>query len=415
MVPGVSSIGLDPSNHYSYFTINFLSGYQRGTYWLEISGLSSATVEQANGIQIAGLTNLVGVDFYRDLSLREKIKAENSGVVPVLRGIQISGLMNYVRGYSSGAQLSLGMNISKKTMTGAQIGGVLNYSTNLLTGVQLGILGNLSVGSTLGVQAALYNRTYEEMSGIQLGAINLSKKIQGKNSIKGDYATGIQFGLINYCRTMNGYQIGLINLSGSNQGTQIGLINIFRPARKKGRLDGTPIGLLNFSGAVSVEAFIDETFQMNFALSTGLIKNSGLLPASKIIYIMNQVMFRQSHFSKHEYRAYGWNWQKQYYNYSPDIRNEFYFVSYGGGVSYVDFSGVDHNTNVLTEIGFTFGSRIFLKNRSFYPYITLDVNYFYSHNGQTLGPKKFMLPFGSEEGQKRHELWPGIIIGLKLK
>ncbi len=414
-MPGVSSIGLDPSNNYSYITVNILTGNQGGTYWLELSGLSSAILEQANGIQIAGLTNLVGVNYYQGLTLKEIIKAEKSGDFPELKGIQISGLMNYVRGYATGAQLSLGMNISKKTMTGAQIGGVLNYSTSLLTGVQLGILGNLSDGSTLGVQAALYNRTYEEMSGIQFGAVNMSKKIQGKNSIKGYYETGIQFGLINYSRIMNGYQIGLINLSGSNQGTQIGIINIFKPARKKGKLDGTPIGLLNFNGVASLEAFVDETFMMNYSLTTGTIKNAGLLPANKIIYIMNQLMFRQSHFSKHEYRAYGWNLQKQYYNYAPDITNEFYFIGFGGGVSYVDFSGIDRNTNLLTEIGFSFGSRIFLKNRSFYPYITLDVNYFYSNNGQTLGPDKLMLSFGGTEGRKKHELWPGISIGLKIK
>lgn len=414
-MPGVSSIGLDPLNNYSYITINLLTGNQRGTYWLELSGLSSSILEQANGIQIAGLTNMVGVNYYQGLTPREKTKAENSGVVPLLKGIQISGLMNYVRGHATGAQLSLGFNISKEMMTGVQIGGLLNSSSKLMTGVQLGLLSNLSKGSTLGVQTALYNRTYDELSGIQFGAVNLSKKIQGKNSIEGEYSTGIQFGLVNYSRIMNGYQIGLINLSGSNQGTQIGIINIYKSPHKKGRLDGTPIGLLNFGNSVSLEAFADETFQMNFALSSGNIKNVGLLPASKIIYIMNQIMFRQSHFSKHEYRAYGWNWQKQYYRYAPDITNELYFVSVGGGVSYVDFSGVDKNTNLLTEIGFSFGSRIIPKNRSVYLYGTLDANYFYSNNGQTLGPEKLMLSFGSTDGGRRHEIWPGLIIGLKLK
>jgi hypothetical protein len=299
--------------------LNILSGYQRGTYWFELSGLSSATIEQANGIQIAGLTNLVGIDYYRGLTPKEIIKAENSGAVPILNGIQISGLMNYVRGYSTGGQISLGMNISKESMTGAQIGGLFNYSKRLLTGVQLSIVGNVSNGSTIGVQGALYNRTTKELSSIQFGAVNLAKNIEGKNSVIETEATGIQFGLINYSKIMNGFQVGLINLSGSNQGTQIGLINIYRPARKKGKLDGTPFGLLNFGSNVSLETFIDETFQMNFSLSTGNMKNSGLLPTSKIKYIMNQLIYRQSHVSKNEYRAYGWNWQKQYYNYSPDI------------------------------------------------------------------------------------------------
>lgn len=415
LVPGLSSVGLDPSNNNSYFTLNVLSGYQRGTYWFELSGLSSTTIAQANGIQIAGLANLVGIDYYQGLTPKEIIKAENSGDFPVLKGIQISGLMNYVRGYSTGGQISLGMNISKDAMTGAQIGGLLNYSYRLLTGVQLGIVGNVSKGSTLGVQAALYNRTTKELSGIQFGGINLAHNIEGKNSIMETEATGIQFGLVNYSKIMNGFQIGLINLSGYNQGTQIGLINIYKPARKKGKLDGTPIGLLNFGSSLSLEAFIDETFLMNFSLSTGNMKNSGLLPTSKIKYIMNQIMFRQSHISKNEYRAYGWNWQKQYYNFSPDEMNELYFVSIGSGVSYVDFADIGNKTNLLTELGFSIGSRLFPKNRSVYLYATVDANYFYSNNGQSLGHEKLMLSFGSSDDQHRHEIWPGLSIGLKIK
>ena len=82
LVPGLSSVGLDPSNNYSYFTFNILSGYQRGNYWLGISGLSSTNIEQANGLQIAGLVNMVGVDYYQGLSPKEVIKAENSGEPP---------------------------------------------------------------------------------------------------------------------------------------------------------------------------------------------------------------------------------------------------------------------------------------------------------------------------------------------
>lgn len=414
LVPGLGTSGLDPSNNYSNITLNLLSGYQRGNFWFEISGLSSTTIEQTNGIQLSGLFNLVGVDYYQGLSPKELIKAEKEGYFPFLNGIQIAGLMNYVRGYSTGAQLSLGMNISKEAMTGAQIGGIFNYSKILLTGAQISILSNLSKGSTIGFQMAIYNRTSFELSGIQIGVANLSGSIEGKNSLMETESTGIQLGLINHSKIMNGFQVGLVNLSGQNQGTQFGLINIFRPARKKGRLDGTPIGLLNIGGALSLEAFIDETFLMNFALSTGNMKNAGMLPENKIKYIMNQLLFRQSRFSKSEYRAYGWGLQKQYFNYSPDIMNAFYFVSFGWTLSYVDFINIDNNFNVLTELGYSIGSRIIPKNRSVYLYATLDINYFYSNDGQTLGPEKLMIAFNSGDAPIRHELWPGISIGIKI-
>ena len=414
LIPGVSTIGLDPANNYSNFTFNVLSGYQRGTYWFELSGLTSATVEQVNGIQVAGIANVVGLNYYEGLSLKDIIKSENSGEVPFANAIQISGLMNFVRGYTTGGQISLGMNISKNMMTGAQISTLLNYSNKLLTGVQLGVIGNVSKGSTNGIQVAFLNTTSEQLSGIQVGGINLTRTIEGKNSLMGDETTGIQIGLINHSKKMNGFQIGIINLSGANQGTQVGLINIYRSARKKGKLDGTPVGLLNFGSNTSLEAFIDETFQMNFALGTGNIKNAGLLPASKVKYIMNNIIYRQSHFTKHEYRGYGWNWQKQVYNFSPDIMNQFYFVSIGGGVSYVDFSNADKKTNLLTELGISAGSRIIPKNRSIYLYATLDANYFYSNDGHTLGPEKFKISLGEDDLLKGHELWLGLSIGLKI-
>jgi hypothetical protein len=358
---------------------------------------------------------MVGVDYYQGLSPKEVIKAESSGEAPFMRGIQISSMINFVRGHATGAQISLGMNISKSYMEGVQIGGLLNYSSKLLSGVQIGLLANISNGSTQGVQLALYNRTREELSGFQFGLTNLAYNIEGKNSIMETQSTGIQIGLVNYSKTMNGFQVGLVNLSGPNQGTQIGLINIYKTPRKKGKLDSTPIGLINIGNSSSIEAFVDETFLMNFSISTGNIKNVGKLPASKVKHIMGQIIYRQSGISDVEYRAYGWNWQKQYYNYSPDIMNEFYFFSIGAGTSYVDFADAGNKANLLTELGFSAGSRLFPKNRSVYLYATIDANYFYSNNGQTLGPDKLTLAFGSSDELQKHQLWPGLCVGLKLK
>ncbi|MEO0331208.1 MAG: hypothetical protein AAF223_05915, partial [Bacteroidota bacterium] len=400
LVPGLSSIGLDPSNHYSYVTFNILSGYQRGNYWFQLSGISSATIEQANGIQIAGLANIVGLDYYRGLSPKAILKAEKEGDTPFLNGIQFSSLMNYVRGRASGGQMALGANIAKKSMTGAQLGGLLNYSGGLLLGVQLGSLVNIAKGSTMGAQIAPYNYTFRELSGFQVGLVNRAKTIEGKNSVQEGASTGVLLGLVNFSGVMNGLQIGLINVSGDNQGTNIGLINVYRTPRKKGKPDSTPFGLLNIGSSASVEAFVDETFLINFSISTGNIKNAGLLPARSLKRIMNQIMYRQSHFSESTYRAYGWNWQKQFYNYAPNITGEFYFVSLGFGTSYVDFAEAEHKTNLLSEIGLTVGSRLFYKNKSTYLFATLDANYFYSNDGQTLAPGNLSRSF-NEAGDRR--------------
>ena len=93
--------------------------------------------------------------------------------------------------------------MSKEAMTGAQISGLFNYSKTLLTGTQISILSNLSNGSTIGYQMAFYNRTSYELSGIQLGAINRSGSIEGKNSLTESESTGIQLGIINHSKIMD--------------------------------------------------------------------------------------------------------------------------------------------------------------------------------------------------------------------
>jgi hypothetical protein len=70
---------------------------------------------------------------------------------------------------------------------------------------------------------------------------------------------------------------------------------------------------------------------------------------------------------------------------------------------------------LLTELGLTFGSRIFPKNRSIYLFATVDANYFYSDDGQTLGPEKLTFPQESNIVRNTHEFWPGISAGVKIK
>jgi hypothetical protein len=94
--------------------------------------------------------------------------------------------------------------------------------------------------------------------------------------------------------------------------------------------------------------------------------------------------------------------------------NAFYFMSFGGTFSYVNFINVDNNFNLLSEIGYSIGSRIIPKNRSVYLYATIDMNYFYSNDGQSLGPDKIMIAFNSNDDLIKHELWPGISIGIKI-
>jgi hypothetical protein len=293
--PGLGTSGLDPANMFSDISLNLFTGYQRGTYILELSGINSINIDRTYGIQISGLANMTGINLYQGVKPKDIKKEIARGHYAELKGFQVSGLLNFVRGDGSGAQISGGANITQDMLTGAQVSGIFNFSSILVTGAQLSLLSNISSGTTLGVQvASILNYTKNQLSGFQIGATNLAETIEGKNSISDDHSTAFQFGLINRARTMNGYQIGLINMGGNCRGVQVGLVNFYSTRYKNGKLNGTPVAPLNIGSNTSLRCYYDETFNLNIALGTGNSKNGNIYERRKTLYIMNQLMYRKS-------------------------------------------------------------------------------------------------------------------------
>ncbi len=419
LVPGLSTAGPDPGNYYHNISLNLFTGYSRGTYWFEISGISSENIDRTYGFQFSGLANLTGVNLFQGVKPKDIQKEIYNGNYATLNGLQFSSLINYIRGGGSGGQMTAGINVVQEMMTGVQISGLSNYSSIEMTGAQLSLISNISSGSTLGVQAGgLLNYTKNELAGFQLGAINLADNMQGKNSLSDDHSTGFQIGIFNRAKVMNGLQAGVINVAGNCRGTQIGLVNFYSASYKAGKRYGTAIGLLNFGLNASFRYYYDETFPFNIALGTGNSKNSAILERMKTKYVMNQFLYRKSSIGKSDYHAFGWLFEEQLYHHTPDPKDpyeEFYFYSGGIGLSNVFYKSEDPGLNLLAELNITGGSRISTKIPGIYIIGFIDLNYYYNNNGKSLAPEKFSRSFNEEGATRIREMWPGYGIGIQIK
>lgn len=105
-------------------------------------------------------------------------------------------------------------------LNGLEIGGIMNYNHGDVHGVQFAGVANVNKEKTEGFMCAgFYNLSMDDAKGVQMADIN--------NAL-GDFS-GVQMGVINYAKRLNGVQIGLINVVGEDNGaTPIGLINIVK-------------------------------------------------------------------------------------------------------------------------------------------------------------------------------------------
>ena len=263
LVPGVSSNGLNSGYYTNSMSFNVLSGYSGGSSILEVGILSNHNREFTTGIQIGGLFNITGANRFADFKSQPKFRVEKENPAH-LKGFQVAGIGNIVRGTGAGFQASSLLNSVALDFTGFQVALGLNYVRETVKGFQLALISNISGEHVAGVQTSLlFNLAGDNLFGIQLGAVNKTDDIYGPKSWV-EASSGLQIGLVNFAREMDGYQIGLINFAGKAKGLQLGLIN-FSPAN-----EGWPIGLLNVNSLRGHLQFTtNDVFYLNYSLATG--------------------------------------------------------------------------------------------------------------------------------------------------
>jgi len=376
--PGLSTNGINPGQYKNGISINILSGYSAGNTAFEVAGLSNFNKYSSYGIQLAGFINTIG----GDIRLHKKYsKQESEQLKAGFTGIQTAGLFNVLTGDIEGIQITAGANLLGGSATGFQLAGLANLNKEYFTGFQIAGIINFTGSFTSGVHlSGIMNYSSGELYGIQIAPFNRASTIYGIKS-QVDIGYGLQMGLINSAKDMDGYQIGLINKAKNVKGLQIGLINIYRKNK-----EGIPIALINYgNGSESLNLWISETFLVNIGLGTGSEK------------VRNTISFSYSPFVNP-------NWPRRAFGYAISriwhVNNGKQFKSIEMAFSWLNYEKVikENAFNLLITPRYVYGVHI---GRGIYFNIGGGVNY-------------FIYPIENQKniGVFKSPVWPSIIFGF---
>lgn len=404
---------MHPGGYSNYFSFNLTSGYSAANYLFEVGGISNLNENETRGLQLAGLVNVTGGNAFSGLLQKEIDKRKREGFEANLSGAQFSGLANLVVNNVFGWQASGGVNVAKGALHGLQIAGVSNTVYKYAFAVQLAGLYNIAVESMDGVQVASgFNITQGSLYGVQIGTFNRAGSIEGINSFNNEEPTGMQIGLVNFCRKMNGFQVGIVNYSGRMQGTQIGLINIFRNGKTPETRDGTAIGLVNIGSSGHFALYANDLFLANVEVATGSVKNKRMNNDATEKHVRNLLIYSRDpeFFSDQKRWAVGYGLRKYFFNRSPPpVPGRRYFFAYGS-----DFLHINHENKKLTKElsilvrpAIIAGSKIHPKNKFCFFFASVSYNYYLSDSDKTLDTV-----FASQAKSQMH--WPGFAAGIMI-
>jgi hypothetical protein len=427
LFPGIGTNGIHSASFINTISLNFFGGLSAGNRLLEIGIVANGNTKTSTGIQLAGLANIVGANAFMNLSQyeeRELINKENFR--SDMTGIQVAGFLNYVRSNHKGWQFSGSLNVVGGDLRGIQIAGIGNSTANgtngSSAGLQLAGVYNVVRKSMGGFQiATAFNYTNGQLAGLQLAIINKARIIKGRNTAPPTRARGMQIGLINQSKEMDGVQIGLINFGGKALGKQFGLINFFStyPTKENVRKN-TPVGLLNFGSKGSViRATFNEILTVCFEYTTGSCLNCSMAPSempfNEGFQIFNQNALIYGFDPFRDIWGMGYGFMKILYNKNSmlptDPRNRNKLISYGLRVIHLSRKGsFDREMNLVSKLHVDFGKRV----RSRYVLVGASLNWYLSEeNGPLYSAHSLEVETGSF-GSLVSRLWPGYSVGVQL-
>ena len=225
IVPQITSVEYEP-NEVPHLSFNLLAGYYAKLDGFELGGLANLETEEVYGVQLAGLTNVVGgnVKGFQAATGLNLARTDLKGLQVVLganivggnvEGFQGAYGFNLAGSNLDGIQISAAANIADGNVEGAQGSYGFNIARGDLKGLQVARGANVAGGSVRGFQGAFGLNLGSDIYGLQLSALNIARGRVG----------GTQIGVINIARRMTGFQLGIVNISGSNTGTSVGLFS----------------------------------------------------------------------------------------------------------------------------------------------------------------------------------------------
>ena len=241
IIPPLSTNGAANSTSVNTFSLNLFAGYSGAINGFEAGAFANVVRDSVHGIEMAGFANVVGGPVEG---------AQMAGFCNVcqkdVKGVQFAGFTNVVNSQVDGLQWAGFANIVSKNVTGLQSAGFMNISNDDFKGGQVAGFLNHTGGSFNGVQASgFYNLVMDSLSGAQAaGFINVTA-----GRVKGAQISGF------------------LNVAKQLSGTQLGVINLVDTLEK-----GTPFGFLSFvrkGGFMALELTGDETFYAGIQFKTG--------------------------------------------------------------------------------------------------------------------------------------------------
>jgi hypothetical protein len=429
LFPGISTNGIFSGAYYNMFSLNIFGGASAGNRFLEIGFTTNTNFKKSNGIQLAGLGNIIGANAFLNLTLSEERALVHNDFLCNFQGIQAAGILNYVFDHAKGIQISGGLNVVGRSFKGFQVAGIGNAAGETSQGIHIAGVFNVANESVAGIQiATLFNFTEEELSGTQIGLINKSRWMKGKFSSPPTSRRGFQIGLFNFCKAMDGTQIGLINFGGDMKGKQFGLINFFRRMpTKEPTYMGTPVGLLNIGSYGSYyRLYYNEIFSTNFEYTTGNCMNCTWTQSTQPYWDLNKKQNQNALILGYDYWkqiwGFGYGFQKVLYHKSSmnpkDQNNGKRVITYGVRFLHLNEGmELDKRFNLVTRLNFDWGSFKFGKKYlSYYWYAGLSLNYFaYDPKADTeaFAVQSLQIDTGKLFDWKTM-FWPGYNIGIQL-
>jgi hypothetical protein len=419
LFPGISTNGIASGSYFNKYSLNLFGGLSAGNHHLEVGLITNSHFQSSTGIQLAGLANITGTNAFVNLTLSEERALIHDNFEVNNKGIQISGILNYVLNHASGLMLTGGFNHSGNDFKGFQLAGLGNSTGGYASGIQIAGFYNVVQESVAGLQVScLFNFTDAQLSGTQIALINKARWMKGKNSTPITKARSLQIGLINLSTEMHGTQIGLINFGGEFRGKQIGLINFFQRLKSKENANaGTPIGLLNLGSFGSV------IFSANVEYTTGNCLNCTWTPAGPVgvPYVGNHKIKNQNalilgYDPMKEQWGFGYGFIKILTNKfaaGPHRLNEIRMMSYGVRFLHLNSDHeLDTNFNLVTRGNFDFGIRY----KSSYVFAGVAINYYlHAKEAEQFGYEINSLVFESPSILGlASKVWPGYSLGVQF-
>lgn len=421
--PGISTAGLESGKYTYKYSFNLFSGIAAGTKYFSYATISNLGTRSSTGIQLAGFANIIGTQSYLHLTNFEQKQLEKEGKTPNQHGIQLSGLMNFVRGESAGVQITGGFNNVYRNSSGFHLAGFSNSAGGNMIGVQMAGFYNYTKSLIYGGQLGAINMGAGTLTGFQLGLINRVKVLDGRANSVSTATFGLQLGLINYSKANNGIQIGLINRAKKMTGIQIGLINIFTKSPYPGgnEFNGIPIGLLNIGSRDSrLRVSRSDILPFIVEYTTGNCHNctftQSRMPFDDKFYKTNQnaLIFAYDYWDESEIAwAAGYGFHRVYYNKSSaganDFNNKRIYLSPAIRFVHLNRSKkFDPALSLMTQLRFEAGIRV----KRFTYFLGANCNAYFYRTGEPLDISRELVRGSSEVN---YQIWPGFVYGIKIQ